>query len=56
VEEIPAGFGHALLLRDGGEIAQGLIAETITDENLTLTFDVPLKVGYDEGRFTARAA
>jgi iron complex transport system ATP-binding protein len=56
VEEIPPGFSHALLLRDGGVVAQGLLTETITSENLTATFGVPLKVGYDEGRFTARAA
>src|SRR5215468_4012462 len=56
VEEIPPGFSHALLLRDGGVVAQGLVTDTITSENLTATFGVPLKVGYDEGRFTARAA
>jgi iron complex transport system ATP-binding protein len=56
VEEIPPGFSHALLLRDGGVVAQGLLAETMTSENLTATFGVPLRVGYDEGRFTARAA
>jgi iron complex transport system ATP-binding protein len=56
VEEIPPGFSHALLLREGGVVAQGLVADTITAENLTATFGVPLKVGYDDGRFTARAA
>jgi iron complex transport system ATP-binding protein len=56
VEEIPPGFSHALLLRAGRVVAQGLIGDTITGENLTATFGVPLKVGFDEGRFTARAA
>jgi iron complex transport system ATP-binding protein len=56
VEEIPPGFSHALLLREGRVVAQGLIGKTITGENLTETFGVALKVGADEGRFTARAA
>jgi iron complex transport system ATP-binding protein len=56
VEEIPPGFSHALLLRAGRVVAQGLIGETITGDNLTETFGVPLKVGFDDGRFTARAA
>jgi iron complex transport system ATP-binding protein len=56
VEEIPPGFSHALLLRAGRVVAQGLIGETITDDNLTETFGVALNVGYDDGRFTARAA
>src|SRR5499425_3530086 len=34
VEEIPPGFSHALLMRAGGVVAQGLIADTITGENL----------------------
>src|SRR5262245_9121420 len=49
VEEIPPGFSHALLMRAGGVVAQGLIADTITGENLTATFGVALKVGHDDG-------
>jgi iron complex transport system ATP-binding protein len=56
VEEIPPGFSHALLLRDGGVVAQGRVGATVTSENLSRTFGVPLRVGYDTGRFTARAA
>jgi len=56
VEEIPTGFSHALLMRDGGIVAQGLLEETITGENLTKAFGVALRVSYDDGRFTARAA
>jgi iron complex transport system ATP-binding protein len=56
VEEIPPGFSHALLLRDGTVVAQGLLRATITGENLTKTFGVPLQVTYADGRFTARAA
>lgn len=56
VEEIPPGFGHALLLREGASVAQGLIGETITSENLSATFGAPLRVSRDQARFTARAA
>ena len=44
VEEIPPGFSHALLMRGGKVVAAGPIAEVLTDDNLTTTFDVPLKV------------
>ena len=55
VEEIPAGFTHALLLRDGGVVAQGLLRQTVTSENLSAAFGLPLRVRYANGRFTARA-
>jgi iron complex transport system ATP-binding protein len=55
VEEIPPGFTHALLLRGGAAVAQGLIGDTLTDKLLSATFDVRLKVIHDDGRFTARA-
>jgi iron complex transport system ATP-binding protein len=56
VEEIPPGFTHALLLRGGTAVAQGLIGDTLTDELLSATFGARLKVAHDDGRFTARAA
>jgi iron complex transport system ATP-binding protein len=56
VEEIPPGFTHALLLRDGGVVAAGPIEETITSEHLSKTFGQPLRVEYRDSRFTARAA
>ena len=56
VEEIPPGFSHALLLREGGVVAAGLVGRTVTSENLSTTFGVPLRVEYSDGRFTARAA
>jgi len=56
VEEIPTGFSHALLLREGTVVAQGLLRATITGENLSKTFGVPLQVSYVDGRFAARAA
>src|SRR5262252_3856494 len=50
VEEIPPGFTHALLLREGAMVASGLLRETVTSENLSKAFDLPLKVQYADGR------
>jgi iron complex transport system ATP-binding protein len=56
VEEIPLGFGHALLLRQGEVVAQGPIETVLTSANLTATFDVGLTVNHVDGRYTARAS
>lgn len=56
VEEIPPGFTHALLLREGGIVAQGLVGDTITADNLSRTFGLNLTVERSGDRFTARAA
>ncbi len=55
VEEIPSGFSHVLLMRDGAVVAQGLTDRTLTDENLSRTFGVPLRVRHSDGRFVAIA-
>jgi iron complex transport system ATP-binding protein len=55
VEEIPDGFTHVLLLRDGKAVAAGPIAETLTAENLSETFGLPIALSQDGGRFAARA-
>jgi iron complex transport system ATP-binding protein len=56
VEEIPAGFTHAALLREGTIVTQGPLAEALTGENLSKTFDVPLRLSTVGGRFWARSA
>jgi iron complex transport system ATP-binding protein len=56
VEEIPPGFTHALLLREGSVVAAGLVADVITAENLTKTFGLPLVVDRVGERYTARSA
>jgi iron complex transport system ATP-binding protein len=56
VEEIPPGFTHALLLREGVIVAQGLLDDTVTAEHLSKTFGIPLAADRSAGRFTARAA
>jgi iron complex transport system ATP-binding protein len=55
VEEIPPGFTHAMLMRDGGVVAQGLLKDTITADNLSRTFGMPLKLATIDGRFHAQA-
>jgi iron complex transport system ATP-binding protein len=56
VEEIPPGFTHALLLREGVTVAAGLLGETLTAENLSKTFGLPLIVQRVGDRYTARGA
>lgn len=56
VEEIPLGFGNALLLSRGEITAAGPINEVITSEMLSETFGLALLVEERDGRFTARAA
>jgi iron complex transport system ATP-binding protein len=55
VEEIPPGTTHALLLREGGIVASGLIGDVITDALLTQAFGLPLTVTRDGARWAARA-
>ena len=55
VEEIPAGITHALLLKKGSVLAAGPLRDTLTADNLTATFELPLTLGETDGRWTARA-
>lgn len=56
VEEIPVGFTHVMLIRDGAVVAAGPIAETLTAEALTDTFGMPIVLSSEDGRYAARAA
>ncbi len=53
VEEIPVGYTHGLLLREGRVVASGLLDDVLTDENLSATFGLPLGVQRRRGRYTA---
>ncbi|MBW0091355.1 ABC transporter ATP-binding protein [Pseudonocardia sp. KRD-184] len=53
VEEIPVGYSHGLLLREGRVVAAGLLEDVLTDDNLTETFGLPLGVLRRRGRYTA---
>ncbi|MFM8191271.1 MAG: ABC transporter ATP-binding protein [Candidatus Nanopelagicus sp.] len=55
IEEIPVGTTHALLLKEGKVLAQGVIDEVITNENLTNAYGLPIAVQSQNGRFFARA-
>ncbi|MGH3413179.1 MAG: ABC transporter ATP-binding protein [Marmoricola sp.] len=54
VEEIPAGFTHALLLRRGQVVAAGPLEQVVTGPWLSETFGLPLQVSRLDGRFSAR--
>jgi iron complex transport system ATP-binding protein len=56
VEEIPVGFTHVLMLREGRVVASGPINATLTAPNLSATFGLPLVLDRSGGRWTARAA
>ena len=43
VEEIPPGFTHAMLLREGKVVAQGPIEEALTVDSLAATFGISLR-------------
>jgi iron complex transport system ATP-binding protein len=53
VEEIPPGYSHGLLLRGGRVVASGLLDDVLTEENLSVTFGLPLAVQRRRGRYTA---
>lgn len=55
VEDIPEGFTHGLLLKDGKVAAAGELSHVMTSETLSDVFDVELEVTLEGGRYTARA-
>lgn len=55
VEEIPEGFTHALLLREGRVASSGPLAEVVTAEHLTAAFGLELEVERHGERWSARA-
>lgn len=55
LEEIPAGFTHALLLRDGGVFAAGPIEHTLTTTKVSEAFGIDVTVDRVGARYTARA-
>jgi len=54
VEEIPPGFTHALLLRQGRVVAAGALDEVMTESALSATFGMPLSLSQADGRWAAR--
>lgn len=56
LEEIPPGFGHALVLADGRALAAGPIDEVLRGDTLSAAFGLPLDVRSANGRWSARLA
>jgi iron complex transport system ATP-binding protein len=56
LEELPPGTDHALLLREGGALARGPVAEVLTDDLVSKCFDLPLALERREGRWSVRVA
>ncbi|PVG83848.1 iron ABC transporter ATP-binding protein [Nocardioides gansuensis] len=54
VEEIPPGFTHALMLRNGRVVASGPLERVVTEEALSETFGMPLVLTVSHGRYAAR--
>ena len=50
VEEIPPGFTHVMLLKEGRIVAQGPKDQVLTDATLTETYKVPISVRWDHER------
>ena len=55
LEEIPTGFTHALVLKDGKISAAGPITQTLTTEKLSEAYGLDLEVVFFGGRFAVRA-
>ncbi|MEW1961661.1 ABC transporter ATP-binding protein [Microbacterium sp. NPDC077644] len=55
VEEIPVGFTHVMLLREGGVVAAGPIEQTLTADALSEAFGMPITLSAEDGRYAARA-
>jgi iron complex transport system ATP-binding protein len=55
LEELPTTTTHALLIAEGRTVAIGPARDTVTTDTVSEAFAHPVVVGYDEGRWTARA-
>ncbi len=56
LEEVPPGFGHALVLAEGRALACGPIDEVLVDSVLTEAYGIALAVSRDCDRWGARRA
>lgn len=54
IEEIPPGVTHALVLKSGGVLAAGPVAESLTSEVLSEAFGIRVAMERKNGRFWAR--
>jgi iron complex transport system ATP-binding protein len=56
LEEIPAGFTHAMIVVDGEVYAAGTIESTLTSDKISEAFGFSMIVSQESGRYRARAA
>jgi iron complex transport system ATP-binding protein len=54
-EEIPRGFTHAGLVRQGTLVASGFLGNVITSSLVSSCFDIDVTVGQSDGRWWSRA-
>ena len=54
VEEIPPGFTHVLLLRQGRMVAAGPLEHVLTEDVISATYGMPLTLNHEDGRWAAR--
>ena len=54
VEEIPPGFTHALLMREGAVVSAGPLEEALTEEMVSATFGMPIRLTWEDDRWSAR--
>ena len=52
LEEIPVGFGHLLLLKNGETVALGKMQEIMTSENISECFSLNASVNNNAGRWS----
>lgn len=55
LEEVPAGFTHIMMMREGEVVAAGELESTLTEENLEATYGLKLSLHAEGGRFSAFA-
>ncbi len=55
LEEVPAGFTHIMMMRDGQVVAAGEIESTLTEANLEATYGMALSLRHEGGRYSAFA-
>ncbi|MCV7433901.1 ABC transporter ATP-binding protein [Mycolicibacterium bacteremicum] len=55
LEELPISTTHALLIGEGRTVASGPVRDTVTTEHVSEAFHHPVMVGFEDGRWTARA-
>uniref|UniRef100_UPI003FA7B81F ABC transporter ATP-binding protein n=1 Tax=Rhodococcus sp. H36-A4 TaxID=3004353 RepID=UPI003FA7B81F len=55
LEEIPKSTTHAVLIRDGHIMVDGLVEDVLTTENISACFDHPIEIGRSNGRWVATA-